>query len=303
MPELPEVQTIASDLDEIVGGRVIEAAAVTYPKIVAGDAQAFLALVTGARIARVERLGKWIRFSLEAPRSPHPPKKRGGPTPPPNPAALLVHLKMTGQFGLGPWPAEGPWPPHAHAAFRLSGLPPERDTLFYRDMRKFGRLRAFGVADLAAFLAELDQGPDPLTVPGEEFHRRLVARRGRLKAVLLDQTVIAGLGNIYVDESLFAARLSPLRAAGTLTPDESARLLAEIRRILNLAIAARGSTTSNYQGLKGGGSFQFSHQVYGRANQPCPVCGTTIQRLVIAGRSTHLCPLCQPGLSPGPTGC
>lgn len=279
MPELPEVQTIAADLDELVGGSVIEAAAVNYPKIVAGDVDRFIMLVGGAKIERIERFGKWIRFIL---------------TGPAGPAAMLVHLKMTGQFDLGSWPEPGAWPSHAHAAFRLAGRPPEQGTLFYRDIRKFGRLRAFDEADLAEFLAHLNQGPDPLTVEPEEFYRRLTARKGRLKCVLLDQSTVAGLGNIYVDEGLFAARLSPLRSAASLSRAETDRLLAETQRILKASIKARGSTTSNYQGLKGGGAFQHCHQAYGRTGQPCPRCGAPLERCLVGGRSTHYCPQCQP---------
>ncbi|MDR1043944.1 MAG: bifunctional DNA-formamidopyrimidine glycosylase/DNA-(apurinic or apyrimidinic site) lyase [Candidatus Adiutrix sp.] len=279
MPELPEVQTIASDLDDIVGGRRIIQAAVAYPKIVAGDSRRFVDFVSGAKIEKVERFGKWIRFGLAGPAGP---------------AAMLAHLKMTGQFQLGAWPEEGrAWPAHCHAAFQLSGLPPGQDALFYRDIRKFGRLRAFDPGELEEFLRALAQGPDPLTVSPDEFHRRLSARRGRLKAVLLDQGCVSGLGNIYVDESLFAAGLSPLAAADSLSRAETDLLLKEARRILKAAIEARGSTTSNYKGLKGGGSFQLAHQVYGRAGEPCPKCGAALTRRVVAGRTTHYCPHCQ----------
>ena len=284
MPELPEVQTIAADLNDIVGGRVIEAALVDYPKIVAGDAARFVELVQGSRIERVSRFGKWIRFDLDSL------------------AVMLVHLKMTGQFHLGPWPGagEGQWPPHAHAAFRLSGFSGEDNTLFYKDIRKFGRLRAFDPPELAAFLDELGLGPDPLEVSADEFHQRVTARKGRLKCVLLDQCTVAGLGNIYVDEGLFAAGLSPLRSAAGLSRAETDALLKETKRILNASIKARGSTTSNYQGLKGGGGFQNSHQVYGRTNEPCPKCGAPLERSVVGGRSTHHCPHCQPAVAPAP---
>ena len=285
MPELPEVQTIADDLDEAVRGLTIVEAAVGCEKLIPGGAESFRRRLAGARIEEVRRLGKWLHFRLARNREP---------------AHLLVHLKMTGQFQLGPWPAPGGWPKHVHAALRLAGA----EALLYRDIRKFGRLRAFDQAGFEAFLKELNLGPDPLTVTAEEFHRRLTARRGRLKAVLLDQATVAGFGNIYADESLFAARLSPLAPAAGLSPAETGRLLRAARRIFTAAIAARGSTTSNYQGLKGGGTFQASHQVYGRAGRPCPACGSAILRLVVGGRSTHVCPACQgvpapkPGLKP-----
>ena len=283
MPELPEVQTIASDLNEVVGGKIIEAVAVSLPKIVAGDPDRFARLITGAAIESVVRMGKWVRFNLHGAEGP---------------AVMLAHLKMTGQFHLGTWPG-GPdkkadrWDVHDHAAFRLKGQPSDSDTLYYRDIRQFGRLRAFDLMELEEFLTQLDQGPDPLTVEPEEFNRRVTARKGRLKCVLLDQTTVAGLGNIYVDEGLFAAGLSPVRSAATLSRAETDLLLKELKRILNASIKARGSTTSNYQGLKGGGSFQNVHKVYGRAGESCPKCGTPIERSVVAGRSTHHCPHCQ----------
>jgi len=278
MPELPEVQTIAADLDEAVRGLTITEAAVGCEKIIPGGVNSFCRRLAGARIEEVRRLGKWVHFRLAKEDS--------------TPVHLLAHLKMTGQFQLGPWPAPGHWPKHIHAAFHLTGA----QALLYCDIRKFGRLRAFDQAGFETFLKELDQGPDPLTVTAEEFHLRLTARRGRLKAVLLDQTTVAGFGNIYVDESLFAARLSPLVSAAGLSRAETGRLLKNARRIFLAAIAARGSTTSNYQGLKGGGSYQASHQVYGKAGQPCPVCGTPIIKLTVAGRSTHVCPACQPAM-------
>ena len=278
MPELPEVQTIAADLDEAVRGLTIMEAAVGCEKIIPGGVGGFRRLLAGAKIEEVRRLGKWVHFRLGATSGP---------------AHLLAHLKMTGQFQLGPWPAPGSWPKHIHAALRLGGRPAGAPALLYRDIRKFGRLRAFDQAGFEAFLKELTQGPDPLTVTAEEFHLRLTARRGRLKAVLLDQTTVAGFGNIYVDESLFAARLSPLVSAAGLSRAETDRLLQNARRIFRAAIAARGSTTSNYQGLKGGGTYQASHQVYGKAGQPCPVCGAPIQKLTVGGRSTHICPTCQ----------
>lgn len=280
MPELPEVQTIASDLHEAVSGRVIEMALVSLGKIVVGDLTRFASLVTGSRIVAVKRLGKWLEFSLET----------NG-----EPATMLVHLKMTGQFHLNSWSSPVHWHPHDHAAFRLSGLPSEQNTLYYRDIRQFGSLRVLNAPELSEFLTGLGLGPDPLLVNPSDFFKRLRRRKGRLKCVLLDQTTVSGLGNIYVDEGLFAAKLSPLRSAATLTRTETDRLLTELKRILMASIVVRGSTTSNYQGLKGGGHYQKQLQVYGRTGAPCPVCaGGPIERSVVSGRSTHTCPRCQP---------
>lgn len=279
MPELPEVQTIASDLDDVLRGKTIDAVRISFDKIVASDLTRFHQLTTGAAIESVTRLGKWIRFSL---------RSASGP------AAMLVHLKMTGQFHLGQWPQGGnAWPPHTRAAFRIASLGQKNDTLFYKDIRKFGRLRAFDLSELAEFLAKLNLAPDPFAMDFADFHKRLTAKKGRLKSVLLNQEVVAGLGNIYVDEVLFAARLLPESSAATLTRADSDRILTQARRILAASIKARGSTTNNYQGLKGGGSFQHQHQVYGRAGEPCPLCGTSIEKTTLAGRGTHHCPHCQ----------
>ena len=278
MPELPEVETIAADLNEMVRGLTIAEALVNREKIIAGQAKIFALRLAGAKIEEVCRLGKWLHFRL------------GGPF---GPVHLLAHLKMTGQFLLEPWADSRVWPKHVHAALCLAPSPGL--ALFYRDIRQFGRLRALNQAEWAVFLEKLNLGPDPLMVTAEEFHQRLTARRGRLKPTLLNQAVVAGFGNIYADESLFAARLSPFISAALLSRAETGRLLREAKRIFTAAIAARGSTTNNYQGLKGGGAYQARHLVYGRAGRPCPVCGTAIQRLALGGRGTHICPSCQIG--------
>ncbi|MDR1546683.1 MAG: bifunctional DNA-formamidopyrimidine glycosylase/DNA-(apurinic or apyrimidinic site) lyase [Deltaproteobacteria bacterium] len=276
MPELPEAETMARDLGRAVTGRTISEVLVAYWPIVASDHDEFARLLAGRRIEGASRLGKWVRLDLS-----------GG-------AALLVHLKMTGQFLLGEWPGstDGPWPPHARAAFRLTGEG-EPLTLFYRDVRKFGRLRAFEADGLRAFLDELALGPDPFQASPEEFHRLVSGKRGALKAVLLDQQTVAGLGNIYVDESLFAAGLSPWRPAGGLSRAESDSLLARAREILATAVELRGSTVGNYQGLEGAGAYQGRHQVYGKSGWPCPRCGETLVKSVVGGRSSVHCLKCQ----------
>lgn len=279
MPELPEVQTIADDLDQALAGRAIEDVAIGYPRIVDGDAGEFRRLLAGQTLRGAGRVAKWVAVFFG-------PDKAG--------TVMMAHLKMTGQFHLGPWPATpGDFQPHDHVAFKIAGAPAGQEALLYRDIRKFGRLYAFPEKDLPAFKARRGLGPDPFQLDGEEFHRRLTAKKGRLKAVLLDQAVVSGLGNIYADESLFAAGLSPTAKASGLTEAETSRLLAKARAILTAAIAARGSTVNNYQGLSGPGAYQKQHQVYGREGQRCPVCGETIQKATVAGRGTHFCPRCQ----------
>jgi formamidopyrimidine-DNA glycosylase len=276
MPELPEAETMASDLEKNVTGLTIADVLVAYDPIVASDPDRFVSILKGQTIKNVGRLGKWVKINLAS----------GG--------ALLVHLKMTGQFLLGDWPKslEGEWPSHTHAAFLLKGAKVIK-TLFYKDIRKFGRLRAFTKEELPLFLNELGLGPDPLTIEFKEFHQIMSSKNARLKQVLLDQSVLSGLGNIYADEALFAAGLAPNRIASTLRPSDSARLLDCIQLILDQAIESRGSTVENYQGLEGPGTYQHQHQVYGKKGQNCPKCGTVLVGSKIAGRSTVHCPTCQ----------
>jgi formamidopyrimidine-DNA glycosylase len=267
---------MARELHQRVAGSVITEVLVAYDKIVASELGNFERTLKGQTIRQVGRIGKWIKVDLES----------GG--------ALLAHLKMTGQFIMGDWPGNkwDHWPNHARAGFLLTG-PAGKEGLFYRDTRKFGRLRAFDPVELSEFLDELALGPDPLEINPVEFHLLISAKKNPLKQVLLNQQIIAGLGNIYVDESLFAALLAPKRLASDLSPQESARLLKHIKRILNQSIENRGSTVSDYQGLEGPGSFQDLHLVYGKAGKNCPVCGEILTKSRVAGRGTTHCPKCQ----------
>ncbi|MDR2387603.1 MAG: bifunctional DNA-formamidopyrimidine glycosylase/DNA-(apurinic or apyrimidinic site) lyase [Deltaproteobacteria bacterium] len=276
MPELPEAETMARDLNQRVAGFTISQVLLAFEKIVASDLKNFEKTLVGHQITKVARLGKWIKFELDS----------GG--------ALLAHLKMTGQFIMGDWPGHlsGQWPAHTRAAFLLTDGNSQQ-TLFYRDIRKFGRLRAFPQDELLSFLSQLGLGPDPLELKPEEFHQLVSIKKARLKQVLLDQSLVAGLGNIYVDESLFAAGLSPYRLATTLTADEASLLLSHIKRVLNESIAHRGSTVENYRGLEGPGSFQDQHLVYGKHGQNCPKCGQALAKARVGGRGTTYCPICQ----------
>jgi formamidopyrimidine-DNA glycosylase len=278
MPELPEVETMARELNARLKGRVISKVLLIYEPIVAGDPNDFIDLITGRQILSVFRFGKWIRFDLDGQ------------------VGLLIHLKMTGQFSIGSWPVsfDGPWPAHARAAFNIQ--PAEKngqEAFFYHDIRKFGRLRAFKREALEDFLKKLSLGPDPLTISAECFEALLKTKKGRLKSVLLDQVIISGLGNIYVDESLFAASLSPLRPANSLNGGQSAHLLTQVKDILTKAIEFRGSTVENYKGLEGGGDYQKFHQVYGKKGHPCPRCGSLLECATVGGRTTVYCPICQ----------
>ena len=271
MPELPEVETVARGLQAALAGRTIVAVQVLWPRTVVDmEPAAFAERLAGQTVLRVGRRGKWVVLTLASGQ------------------ALLVHLRMTGRLLV----EEGACGDEQHVRVRLA-LDDGR-CLCFRDARKFGRMAL--VDDPAPLLAEL--GPEPL---GGDFTlawlRSLLARRrGRIKPLLLDQRVLAGLGNIYTDEALWRARIHPLHTAAGLTPEEVARLHAAIRDVLNEAVLREGTTLDDqgYVGADGRpGSFAEQLAVYARAGCACPRCGAPVERIVVGQRGTHLCPVCQ----------
>jgi formamidopyrimidine-DNA glycosylase len=217
--------------------------------------------LAGQRVRAIERYGKFIAMRLD----------RG---------YLVVHLGMTGKLLMDA--ARTKW---THAIFTL-----DRGVLMYDDPRQFGRIE-YGT-ELPARVAAL--GPEPLEVSLEEFARRLKERRSAVKAVLLNQLVVRGVGNIYADEALFRAGIHPERKAASLRRDRVAKLYKAMREVLAEAIEGRGSSVSSYVDANGAkGSFQLSHRVYQRTAEPCVNCGARIRRIVLAQRGTHYCPKCQ----------
>jgi formamidopyrimidine-DNA glycosylase len=271
VPELPEVETYARDLAAVMQGRTFVGARCLWSRQVPLESpRSFAARIAGASVRAVSRRGKYLVFELDG-------------------RTLLVHLKMSGRLVLVP--SSSPPDRHAHLVLELSG----GDELRLRDPRKFAR--AYLLDDPTPVLGML--GPEPLDrrLTAREFSQRLALRSRRLKPLLLDQTFLAGLGNIYVDESLWLACLHPLRLASTLPPDDAARLHRAIRRVLRKAIAARGATLSDssYRDLSGNmGEMQGSLAVYGRAGAPCRRCRRPLVRIVVGGRGTTLCSRCQP---------
>ncbi|MCX6566274.1 MAG: bifunctional DNA-formamidopyrimidine glycosylase/DNA-(apurinic or apyrimidinic site) lyase [Candidatus Aminicenantes bacterium] len=270
MPELPEVETIAAGLRAGIVGLRIKTARCRLPKLLRATRPEALGALAGTRISAVRRRGKIL--IVEA-----------------YPRALLFHLKMTGQFF---W-ARPDRPLDKHTHFILS-FADAAEELRFRDVRKFGFLRCLscGEVDTCDEVGRL--GPEPLEIIPEEFAARLSVRGGRLKSVLLDQRVLAGVGNIYADEALHAAGLHPLTAANRLSAAEKRRLWTALRCILKAAIAAGGSSIRDYRSVGGEiGDFQTRHRVYGREGEKCRRCGGTIRRIVIGGRATFYCPKCQ----------
>ena len=273
MPELPEIQTSINDLlNSRIIGRRINDCRVLWPRSVrplkAGD---FQARISGLVLQQLHRRGKYMVFRLNRDQT------------------LLVHLRMTGQFHLRP--AGSPEDPHDRVIFELD----DRRRLCFHDTRKFGRLIL--TADPEDILNRL--GPEPFdpALGAEDFFRALRRRRSRIKALLLDQSFIAGLGNIYCDEALFAAGIHPLRNAASLREEEAQLLLVKIREVLNTGLRNRGTSLglgeTNY--LSGGrrGENSGALHIYGKAGQRCPRCGSVIEKIYVAGRGSHLCPRCQ----------
>lgn len=274
MPELPEVQTIVNDLIQAhLVGCVIEKIFIYWPRSVAKpDTESFCQKLSNQTIQKIERRGKYLVFSL----SSH--------------LFLCIHLRMTGRLLLVSKHAFE----NSHTRLRLD-LNGEK-ALFYQDTRKFGRWSL--VSDLKEILGHL--GPEPLdqAFSYEDFYQLLKVKSRPLKSLLLDQTFIAGLGNIYVDEALWQAQLHPLQKASLLTKTQGEKLLMSIREVLYRGIENRGTSLgngkANYQRLDGEkGQHQTLLTVFRRTNHPCFKCKTPIQRITVAQRSTHFCPLCQ----------
>lgn len=267
MPELPEVETIAQGLDHQASGQRIETARLLTPSIRrAGDVDT----VPGRVITGVTRRAKLLLIGLD------------------NGSVLAFHLKMTGRVWLAR--TDEPLPLHAHAVFDLANS----DRIIFEDPRRFGYLGLFSPRELDGWSFYAALGPEPLETTPHVLSQRLAGRQARIKSLLLNQTVLAGIGNIYADESLFAARVHPASRAARIPAARLDRLCAELQRILRAAIAAGGSTISDYRDAYGkSGLFQNHFQVYGKRGAPCPGCGQPLVTARIAGRTSTHCPLCQ----------
>ncbi len=266
MPELPEVETFARLLRAALTGRTITHATLLWPGHVATPSpRQFGRRIRGRRIEAVGRRGKYLVLGL-------------------NHGALLIHLKMSGDLSVTP--AGAARDRHAHTVFHLD----DGSEFRFSDTRKFGRV--YLVDRPEEITGRL--GPEPLAgeFTAAALSRRLRAHSRALKPLLLDQTFLAGVGNIYADEALHLAGLHPLRKSDTLTPDETRRLWRSIRRVLRQGIRLNGASID---WVYRGGEFQHRFRVYDRAGEPCLTCGTPIRRIVVGQRGTHFCPRCQPG--------
>jgi len=274
MPELPEVETYVRELEPLLGGRRVLAAEVRWQRTIAGPSpEEFVARIAGQRFVSFGRRAKYMLLGLDE-----------GDT-------LIVHLRMTGHMYVKD-AAEAP-DAHTHVLFDLD----DGRRVHYQDPRKFGRMWLTSQPEM--ILRKL--GPEPLSdaFSGDQLAGKLAGRKAAIKALLLDQALTAGVGNIYADEALFRAGLHPLRPGGSLTPGEVERLRQAVAAVLTDGIAAAGSSLGgsslqNYSRPGGQtGNFQEEHRVFRRTGQPCPQCGAPVQRIRLGGRSTHFCANCQ----------
>ena len=274
MPELPEVETVRRQLEPVLVGRRFERVQIDDPRLVRPfEPVAVAAELEGERVAELDRRGKYLIFRFESGR------------------VLLVHLRMTGSFKHRRNGA-GEDDPHRRAVVRLD----DGSDVAYRDVRRFGTWLLVEREEVEPYLAER-LGEEPLLAgfTPARLARRLAGRRAPIKAALLDQRTLAGLGNIYVDEALWRARIHPKRPAGELDANDVRRLHRGIRRVLEMAIERRGSTLRDYSTPRGRrGSMQREFKVYGRTDKPCDRCGTPIEKTRAGGRGTWYCPHCQP---------
>ncbi len=284
MPELPEVETVANGVHARIHGQtVLSVWTSNKPQTFKSTPQQIADTLTGARIERVHRVGKTIVLDLTRPTEA---------TQPPVAAQFLVHLGMTGRLLVSA--PEVPVPPHTHATLTLSG---GRELRFV-DARRFGRLSVLTAEDAAApnpaGARYTGPGKEPLTITLEDFIALFRARKTPIKAALLNQSLLHGVGNIYADEALFRAAIRPHRQAARLTHAELGRLREALITVLTHAIQLGGSSVSDYVDADGvRGFFQLEHRVYQRGGEPCLVCATPIRRILVGGRGTHFCPTCQ----------
>jgi formamidopyrimidine-DNA glycosylase len=274
MPELPEVETVRAALAPVLTGRTLDAVDISDTRLVRPyEPRAVADELEGERIAAVERRGKYLIFRFESGRS------------------LLIHLRMTGSLRhvANGEPADDPY---RRAVVRLD----DGSDVTYRDVRRFGTWLLLEPGELEPYLAtRLGAEPFSGDFTPRRFAARLASRRAPIKAALLDQRTLAGMGNIYVDEALWRARIHPLTPAGDLAPGEIRRLRTAVRRALEMGIARQGASLRDYATPDGGhGRMQDEFKVYGRGGEPCDRCGTPIEKTRVAGRGTWYCPHCQP---------
>ena len=271
MPELPEVETVRRGLEKLILGKTIQSVEVKYPKMIQTDLDTFRQDLLGQEIRAMGRRGKYLLFYLTD-------------------LVLISHLRMEGKYFF--YPDEVPLRKHAHVFFYFT----DGSTLVYEDVRKFGTMEATVPELVDSYFLNKKIGPEPTEAEfkGPDFQVALKKSKKPIKSALLDQKLVAGLGNIYVDEVLYRAKVHPARLGQSLTVPEAKAIRKETIDVLAQAVEKGGSTIRSYSNAFGeDGTMQEEHQVYGKTGQPCLRCGTPIEKIQLGGRGTHFCPHCQ----------
>lgn len=269
MPELPEVETVRRALQNKIMGQKITEVEVFYPKMISPDVRTFVKDITGAVFLAPERIGKYLFLHLD------------------NGKTIVSHLRMEGKYQFGAAVESK----HCHVQFKT-----QTGILSYLDTRKFGTMELVETSNLLKTKAISKLGPEPFfeTCTPTYVHQTFKKRKSAIKTVLLDQTVMCGIGNIYADEILFAAKIHPLTHANLLTQKKCATIIDEARRILANGIKAGGASIRTYQSVDSiDGMFQLELKVHMQKDQPCGECQTKIEKIQVGGRGTYFCPRCQ----------
>lgn len=271
MPELPEVETVRRGLEKLILGKKISNIDIRYPKMIKTDLPEFQKEMPGQVIQSIGRRGKYLLFYLSD-------------------KVLISHLRMEGKYFY--YPDQVPERKHAHILIHFE----EGGTLVYEDVRKFGTMELLAPELLEAYFISKQLGPEPTEQDFNLGRFKLVLKRSKkpIKSHLLDQTLVVGLGNIYVDEVLWRAKVHPARISQSLTAQEARKVHDETINVLGQAVEKGGSTIRTYTNAFGeDGTMQEFHQVYDKTGQACSRCGTIIEKIQLGGRGTHFCPKCQ----------
>lgn len=270
MPELPEVETITRQLNDKLSGATITNVEVFFGNRLQPQ-KTFTKVTVGRKIVNIKRRAKLVVFCFD------------------NGSAMIAHLKMTGHLIVHQ--QKPTIEKHDHVLFELTGSP-SASHLLWSDIRKFGYLKIVSKGDLSDISKHY--GPEPLEISAQELAKHIGTSRSNLKSTLLNQKRVAGIGNIYADEACFRARLRPTKSIAACSARDLLRLAEEIQKVLHESIAQKGTSANNYVDANGTrGGFLSLLRIYGRGGQPCVQCGTTIKKIVHAGRGTHFCPECQ----------
>lgn len=272
MPEMPEVETVRRGLNSQVKGRKITHVEIRYQNLITGDVKQFSEFVTGATITDVGRRAKFLLIHLD------------------NGYTIISHLRMEGRYRISADPSA--IDKHSHAIFSLDN----GEKMIYNDVRKFGRMQLWPTAELSTNKSIMKLGPEPLSpdFTFEKLKPRIMRHRKDIKTVLLDQSVLSGLGNIYVDEVLWQVKIHPQTPANHLSDEDIKAIIVASNQEMESAIANGGSTVRSYIDATGHkGNMQNSLKVYGKEGTPCPRCKTEIEKIKVGGRGTHFCPKCQ----------